>query len=30
MEDILNDIMILLYKQNPEDSFNSDAAKLYR
>ena len=29
MEDILKHIMILLYKQNPDDPLNSDAAKIY-
>ena len=29
MEDVLNHIMILLYKQNPSDPFNSSAANLY-
>ena len=30
MEDVLNHIMILLYKQNPSSPMNSDAAELYR
>ena len=29
IEDILKHIVILLYKQNPEDPLNSDAAKVY-
>ena len=29
MEDVLNHIMVLLYKQNPGDSFNSSAENLY-
>ena len=29
MEDVLNHVMILLYKQNPNDSFNSNAESLY-
>ena len=29
MEDVLNHIMILLYKQNPGDSFNTSAANVY-
>ena len=29
MEDILKHIMILLYKQNPDDALNSEAAKIY-
>ena len=30
MEDVLNHVMILLYKQNPGDAFNDSAALLYR
>ena len=30
MEDILNHIIVLLYKQNPDSPLNSDAADLYR
>ena len=30
LEDVLNHIMILLYKQNPNSAFNSEAGKLYR
>ena len=30
MEDVLNHIMILLYKQNPGSPFNSTAANLYK
>ena len=30
MEDILNHIIVLLYKQNPSSPLNSDAADLYR
>ena len=30
MEDVLNHVMILLYKQNPGDPFNRSAADLYK
>ena len=30
MEDVINHIMIFLYKQNPYDPFNCSAAELYR
>ena len=30
MEDVLNHVMILLYKQEPGDAFNSSAANLYK
>ena len=30
MEDILNHIIVLLYKQNPKSPLNRDAAKLYK